>query len=225
MRHHDHGHAAAGELLHDAQHVAHELGVERARGLVEQHDVRVHGQGTGDGHALLLAAGQLGGPVVYALAQPHLLQLLLGNARGLLLVAVQHLLLRQHDVSLGREVREQVEVLEHHAHFGAHLVDVGLLRGDLGVLEEDAAARGLLQQVHAAQKRGLARAGRAQDHHHLAAADVQVDAAQHLVVAERLAQVLDADDGLVRSARLAGIRPADGCFVCLLAHDPHLLNG
>ena len=49
---HDHGHAALRQAFHDAQHVAHEFGVQRAGGLVEQHDVRVHGKRAGDGHAL-----------------------------------------------------------------------------------------------------------------------------------------------------------------------------
>ena len=65
-------------------------------------------------------------------------------------------MLRKHDVTLGSEVREQIEALEHHADLRAHSIDIGALGGDLGVLEEHLAARGLLKQVHAAQERGLA---------------------------------------------------------------------
>ena len=202
MGDHDHGHAALRQALHDAQHVAHELGVERACGLVEQHDVRVHGQRAGDGHALLLPARQLGGLVVDAVAQAHARELFDSHFFGLVLAALQHFLLREHDVLLRREVREQVEVLEHHAHFGAHLVDVGFLRGDLGVLEEYAAARGRLEQVHAAQQGRLARARRTQDDHHFATLHLEVDAAQHDVVAERLVQPLDADDRFADGMRL-----------------------
>ena len=51
----------ARELLHDLQHVAHQLGVERRGGLVEQHQLGLHRQRPRDRHALLLSAGQLGG--------------------------------------------------------------------------------------------------------------------------------------------------------------------
>jgi len=44
-----------GQLLHDVQHLADHLGVERARCLVEQHQRRLHGQRSGDRHPLLLA--------------------------------------------------------------------------------------------------------------------------------------------------------------------------
>ena len=54
-----HRHAFAGQVADQREHVAHQFRVERRSGLVEQHDVRLHGQGAGDGHALLLAAGKL----------------------------------------------------------------------------------------------------------------------------------------------------------------------
>ena len=55
----DHGRALLGEAADDAQHLARQLRVERAGGLVEAEDVRVHGQRAGDGHALLLPAREL----------------------------------------------------------------------------------------------------------------------------------------------------------------------
>ena len=54
-----HGHAFLGQPHHHVEHLADHLGVERRRRLVEQHHDRVHRQRAGDGHALLLAAGQL----------------------------------------------------------------------------------------------------------------------------------------------------------------------
>ena len=45
---------------HDVEDLVDHLGVEGRRRLVEEHDLRVHGQRPGDGHPLLLAAGQLG---------------------------------------------------------------------------------------------------------------------------------------------------------------------
>ena len=87
-------------------------------------------------------------------------------------------------------VREQVELLEDHADPGAQLVDVGVGVGDLLALDEDLAAGGDLEQVDAAQQRGLAGARRADDAHDLPVADVEVDALEHLVVAEVLVEVL-----------------------------------
>jgi hypothetical protein len=67
--HHQHRHALRGELAHDVEDVAHELRVEGAGGLVEQHHLRVHRQRPGDGHALLLAARELRGVGVGLLGQ------------------------------------------------------------------------------------------------------------------------------------------------------------
>ena len=56
MGHDHHRHAFLGQGLHDRQHFADHLGVQRGRGLVEQHDARLHRQRPGNRHALLLAA-------------------------------------------------------------------------------------------------------------------------------------------------------------------------
>ena len=56
----EHRHARPGQLAHDLEHLVDHLGVERRGRLVEQHDLRLHGQRAGDRHALLLTAGQLG---------------------------------------------------------------------------------------------------------------------------------------------------------------------
>ena len=49
MRHDDHRHAGLRKLLHNLQHLAHHLGVKRARRLVEEHDLGLHGKGADDG--------------------------------------------------------------------------------------------------------------------------------------------------------------------------------
>ena len=89
------------------------LGVELAGRLVGQDQERVLHQGPGDGHALLLAAGELVGAVVEAVAQADLREQLGGPL----------LLLRRHapgqerhqHVLEGREVADQVERLEDEA--------------------------------------------------------------------------------------------------------------
>ena len=56
--------------------------VERAGRLVAQQHVGALGDGARDGDALLLAAGQLGGKVIHAGAEPDPVQRLLGRHRG-----------------------------------------------------------------------------------------------------------------------------------------------
>ena len=72
--HDDHRHALLGELAHDAQHLADELGVEGRGRLVEEHQLGVHRQRPGDGDALLLAAGELRRVGVRLVAEPDLLE-------------------------------------------------------------------------------------------------------------------------------------------------------
>ncbi len=56
VRHDQHRHARARQLAHRLQNLAHQLGVQRAGGLVEEHQARAHRQGPRDRRPLLLAA-------------------------------------------------------------------------------------------------------------------------------------------------------------------------
>ena len=49
------------EFDHHVEHFVDHFRVECGGGLVEQHDLGAHGERAGDGHTLLLAAGELGG--------------------------------------------------------------------------------------------------------------------------------------------------------------------
>jgi len=71
VRDHDHGHAVAGQPFHDVENLADHLGIEGRGGLVEEHDLGVHGQGAGDGHALLLSAREIVGVGGGLVGQPH----------------------------------------------------------------------------------------------------------------------------------------------------------
>ena len=51
-----HGHPGRRQLPDHLQDLPDQLGVQRAGDLVEQHELRVHGQGPDDGHPLLLAS-------------------------------------------------------------------------------------------------------------------------------------------------------------------------
>ena len=66
----DDGLAGVVELLEDADDLLRGARVEVAGGLVGEQDRRVGDQGAGDGHPLLLAAGELRGVVVLAAGEP-----------------------------------------------------------------------------------------------------------------------------------------------------------
>lgn len=79
-----------------------------------------------------------------------------------------------------------------------YLVKVDALGANVHALNDDRAARGMLQAIDAAKHRRLARARRTQDYDDLALVHIQIDVAQDHVIAEGLLEVLDADDDLVR---------------------------
>ena len=105
---------------HDVQHLAHHLRVQRGGGLVEQQHLRVHGQRPGNGHPLLLAAGDLPGLGVDVGRHAHLFQIVsCACARASSRLRFSTLHLADHAVFQHRHIVEQIEGLEHHAHMGA----------------------------------------------------------------------------------------------------------
>jgi hypothetical protein len=177
--------------------------IERRGDLVEQHDLGLHRQRAGDRDALALAARQMlriGGRLV---EQPDLveqrprkpLRLRLGHAR--------HRDRTLHHVAEHGHVREQVEMLEHHAGLGAERGELAVARqtglgaaeGDMAGADPHLAAIGRLEQVDAAQQGRLARAARAEQRHHGAARHLERDPLQHLERAERFVQIGDLDHG------------------------------
>ena len=102
-------------------------------------------------------------------------------------------------------VVEKVEALKHHADLLPQGVEVDLEVHEILPVEPDVAGIGFLQQIDAAQQRGLAGAGRADDAHDLAAVDLQVDALEHVEVAEGLFELFDFDDGIVRHSVLLSV--------------------
>ena len=101
------------------------------------------------------------------------------------------------------EVREQVEVLEHHADLRPHGGDgtVAVCAEDAAdfvaigdfAVDADAALLGHLKVIDAAQQRGLAAAGGADDADDLAGGHRKIDTLQHMQGAEILVQAFDLD--------------------------------
>ena len=103
------------EVLHDAQHLAGQLGIERRGHLVEQHHLRLHRQRAGDGDALLLAAGKLLGIGVELVGQADRASTSAARSLRLVLGLLLHQRRRQRDVPLDGQMREEVVALEHDA--------------------------------------------------------------------------------------------------------------
>ena len=96
-------------------HLAPDQRIERGERLVEEPELRVDGERAGDADALLLAAGELARKIVLAALEADQLDHL---ARARLALRSSHALdlERKGDVAEHGEMRQQGEVLEHHAH-------------------------------------------------------------------------------------------------------------
>ncbi len=116
-------------------------------------------------------------------------------------------------------MREQVEVLEHHADVAANLVDLLKIVREFLAIDDDLAALVFFQPIDAADQRRLAGTGRTADDDPLAAHDLEVDVAQNVEVAIPLVHANDLDGDLrVGDVHLGAIDMellrADGIFDC-----------
>ncbi len=201
MGHAHHGHAIGGEADHGVEHLLDHLRIERRGRLVEQHDLGVHAQRTRNGHALLLAAGELGGILIrlcadlHAVEQPHRrrARLVPGNAPDL-----QR---REHAVVQHGHVREQIELLEHHADFHAHRIDIPAAGGQIDAIDHDGAALHRLQLIDASHQCRLSGAGRPAQHDALAVRDPEVDVLQGVKAAVVFIDAIHHDGGLCIGCR------------------------
>ena len=161
----DDGDAQGGlDFLDLKAHALAELGVQVGQGLVQQQQLRLRDQGPGQGHALLLTAGQLGGQAVRVLAQmddgQHPADVFLDRLPGRFFDGqrVGHVVKHVH-------VRPDGVGLEHHADVPLFRGHEGLPAGDQLVVDVHLAFRGLFKPGDDAQHGGLAAAGGAQQGH------------------------------------------------------------
>ena len=168
--------AVLGYFLQKLHHLQAGLAVQRAGGLVRQQDIRVVDEGAGDGHALHLAAGHLGGALVHLVTQAHLPQGFGGPAAALLARNAGN---GQRQLYVGEDglVGDEVVALEHEADGVVAVgvpVAVGVLFGGDAV-DDKVAAVVAVEAADDIQKSGLARAGRAQNGDELVVAEVEAD--------------------------------------------------
>ena len=140
--------------------------------------------------------------------EPHFLQEGERTRFDFLLVLLQHVDWRHHDVLQRSLVREQVVLLKHHRHVLAQrdFLLIGLDLVHIVRANADGAAIDLRQAVEAAQQRGFAGSRGADDAHGLAFRDVERDAAQDFRFAEGFVDVFDADVGFFAHILTAYLR-------------------
>ena len=174
----------AQRLLDAANLGAHgyaQLGVQVGQRLVKEQHARLHHQGAGQGHALLLAAGKLIGHARFHAGQLHKREdpfnalLCLGLGHLAQLQAVGH-------VVVYIVVRKQRVALEHHR--GIALVGGQLVNG-LAAQVDFTLVRAFKAGDHA-QRGGLAAAGGAQQRHKAARLNIQRYVAHGVKILARL---------------------------------------
>ena len=104
-------------------------------------------------------------------------------------VGTAHAQRAKHHVLQRRQVREQVELLEHHARFLTNQTVIHFRVIHLQTVDNQVAAGDLFQLVDAAQQGRLTGAGWPDNHHHFTLFDVQIDIVQHLGWAKVLGNV------------------------------------
>ena len=180
---HQHGHPLIRQLAHDGQHLPGQLRVQGGGRFIEVDDLRVGGDGTGDGHPLLLTAGELVGIVILPIQHPHLVQGLAGFDDGLGLGYLPAHDQALSDIFQGRPVAEQVVILEHKGRLFSQAGNF-LFRDTPHVkvvpVKDHRTVPGILQEVHTAEQGGFTGTAGADDSYHIAFFYRQVNASQHL---------------------------------------------
>ena len=166
-------------------HLATDERVERRERFVEQHDVGVGGERSGEAHTLLLATAELVRLVVAHTGQSHQRQGV-GRHRSSLGTIDATQFETEGDVVEKGAVRQQAEVLEHHAHLVPPQLQQRLVVGlrDVGAVDHHRASGGFDETGDAADERALARARQAHHHEHLARRHVEAHLAHgdHIAV-------------------------------------------
>ena len=180
MRHHD-DKPVFRNLLQQFHNLHRGLGVQSARRLIRQENIRVVHQGAGNGNTLHLAAGHLIRFLLELIPEADPAQRLLGAAATF---GVCHSRNRQRQLHICqyRLVRDQVIGLEDKTN---GMVSVGVpvcireLFGGASVDDQVSGAEAV-QPADDVQQRGLAAAGMTQDRNKLALAEFEIDSLERV---------------------------------------------
>ena len=176
------GAVGAVDLAHHLKHLVGGFGVQIAGGFIGEDEGGVHRQGAGEGDALLLAAGHVGGEVVGPggeadLAEQVVRALAHGGVREAAIGEDGH-----HHVFQRREGGDEVVILEDEADGVAAEPGKGCVVQGAGFVafDEEAALGRAIQQADDVEQGAFAGAGRADEGDEFAAFQSEVDLMQHL---------------------------------------------
>jgi len=152
------------QALHKALYLARGDGVEGAARLIEQDDVRLHGQGAGNTKPLLLSSGQaqsrLIQPLAYLFPEGGVLEAILHYLIDIPLAVnsgtIGHVIINRHGKRIG--------LLEYHAYTLSEFHHIYILAIDVDIIIEDLTldpdiGNQVVHAIEAADKCGLAAAG------------------------------------------------------------------
>ena len=190
VRGEDHGHSSLRQTTDHGEHFTDEFWVERGRDLIKEQNLGVDHQGPHNGCSLLLATGEPIWEVVHLVAEAEAFEKF--NRPALRLVGGHTVgsSWPKCDVVEHGHVGEEVERLKHDADPLADLVGVDTSRVNILTVEADRPFVDCFEKVDASQDRRLATAAWADEAHDLVLVDRQVDTGQHLLLPERLVDVL-----------------------------------
>src|ERR1043165_1072892 len=173
--------------------------VEAGGRLVVEDHLRLEHDGAGQADALAHAAGKVDRQEVLGVRQVDELELLTHGALDLPFRHLRMLAQRKGDVLEDGHGVEECAALEEHPEFLAHAIQLFLGEiGDVLFLDDDASRVRRLEAEHVPQSDGFSGAGAAEDDEDFAAEDGEARAAQHLLRAIGLVDVVKLDEGLAR---------------------------
>src|SRR5579862_4225064 len=148
--------------------------IEIAGGLISKDDFRLVDEGAGDGHALLLAAGEFRGLVIEASGDAEELG---EDVEAVRIEAVTVNVLSERDVVAGSERRQKIEFLEDEADFVAAKVGAGGVAegGKVVPIEHDTASGGAGEGAHDVEHGRFAASRGAHDREKIAGHNVDAD--------------------------------------------------
>ena len=183
-------------------HLAAQLKVQRAEGLVQQkHPGPVHHR-PGNGHPLLLPAGKLAGHPVFIPGQLHQFQRL-SYGPGNLLFGAAAKLQAVPDVGGHRHVGKQGVILE----YGVHVPLVRRGVGHIPAFQQHPTCIGAFQPGNDAQRGGFSTAGRAEQRDEFPGGRVQRNAPQNGGAVKGFFNVLQLQNGLAHAFSFTCKRP------------------
>ncbi len=189
MGHHHHRHTLFCKANHDVQNFFDHLRVEGRCRFVEEHDLWTHAEAPSDCHTLLLASRELARILVGLLGDANPFEIFHGDLLRLVSTHPARPNRRKDQILYYRQMREEVELLENYADLSTDLVDMLEIVGKLYPVDYDPALLVLLKPVDATDHGRFSRPRWPTDYNALTLVDGEVDAFQHMKVAEPLVYI------------------------------------